>query len=419
MAVIPTGAIYKSLIFDGEDSRNYGVYITGEAVFNAPERDVEMVSIPGRNGSFALDKGRFQNIEVSYPAGIFAETEADFAQAISDFRNLLCSRSGYVRLTDDYNPNEYRMAIYKSGLEVEPAQLKAGEFNIVFDCKPQRWLTSGETKQTKASGSTITNPTLFPASPLLECKGHGDIYIGGVPITVMSVPIGDVLLSNGVSFSKSNMTYAQTAEMAKAVLDLSNMNTGDNIHVSESVITYNVTLSKSVSFSGVSVELASGENWATKCAVSSPTTAYFRTAISAQNFKKGTASTKSHEHTINWAAENGTITLSQRIYLQISYDGASTVKIMATTLANETLDTYSITGSIGQINGNSTVTPNNTFYIDLEIGEAYFISNNVYSSANYAVQIPPKLPTLRSGASTITYSNTITNFKITPRWWKI
>lgn len=413
-------AIDNSITFGGVNSADYGIYIGGEGVFNAPDRDVEMISIPGRNGSFALDKGRFENIQVTYSAFNYEADLATFSANLDAFRNALCAQSGYQRLTDTFHPDEYRMAAFIGGLEIKPIEYNtASKFDIVFDCKPQRWLTSGETKQTKASGSTITNPTLFPASPLLECKGHGDIYIGGVPITVMSVPIGDVLLSNGVSFSKSNMTYAQTAEVAKVVLDLSNMNTGDNIHVSESVITYNVTLSKSVSFSGVSVELASGENWTTKCAVSSPTTAYFRTAISAQNFKKGTASTKSHEHTINWAAENGTITLSRRIYLQISYDGASTVKIMATTLADETLDTYSITGSIGQINGNSTVIPDNTFYIDLEIGEAYFISNNVYSSANYAVQIPPKLPTLRPGASTITYSNTITNFKITPRWWKI
>ena len=145
MAVIPTGAIYKALFFDGESSRNYGVYITGEAVYNSPERDVEMIKIPGRNGEFALDNGRFQNIEVTYPAGIFADSETDFAAAISDFRNFLASRVGYCRLEDEYNPNEYRMAVYKSGLNVDPAKLEAGEFSITFDCKPQRWLKDGET----------------------------------------------------------------------------------------------------------------------------------------------------------------------------------------------------------------------------------------------------------------------------------
>ena len=126
MGVITTPRIFKSLTFDNQASRDYGVFITGEAVFNAPQRDVEMVSIPGRNGAYALDRGRFENITVTYPAGIFAENEADFAKAVSDFRNYLCSRSGYCRLTDEYNPDEYRLAVYKSGLEVSPAQLISG-----------------------------------------------------------------------------------------------------------------------------------------------------------------------------------------------------------------------------------------------------------------------------------------------------
>ena len=79
-------------------------------------------------------------LSITYPAGIFATNEIDFASAVTDFRNYLCSKKGYCRLTDDYNPDEFRQAIYKSGLEVSPAQLKAGEFEIIFDCKPQRYL---------------------------------------------------------------------------------------------------------------------------------------------------------------------------------------------------------------------------------------------------------------------------------------
>jgi hypothetical protein len=33
-------AVFKSLTFDGINSLNYGIYITGEAVYNAPERAV-------------------------------------------------------------------------------------------------------------------------------------------------------------------------------------------------------------------------------------------------------------------------------------------------------------------------------------------------------------------------------------------
>ena len=74
MAVIKTGAIFKSLTFDGIDSRTYGVYITGEAVFNAPTRRVNMIQIPGRNGLFAQDEGAFDNLTVTYPAGLYGVT---------------------------------------------------------------------------------------------------------------------------------------------------------------------------------------------------------------------------------------------------------------------------------------------------------------------------------------------------------
>ena len=410
----------NSITFGGVNSADYGIYIGGEGVFNAPERDVEMVSIPGRNGSFALDKGRFENITVKYSAFNFEPDLATFKANLDAFRNALCAQEGYQRLTDTFHTDEYRMATFISGLDIKPINYNtAAKFDIVFDCKPQRFLTSGETKRSVSSGSSITNPTLFPASPLIECKGQGTIYIGGVPIVVSSVPIGDILLSNGAPFSKSNMTAAQTAEMAKITLDVSNLNTGDNIHVSESNITYSVSLTSGLTFSGVVVELESGESWSTKCAISTPTSAYFRTTVPAQNFKKGTAATKTYRYTQTWTAESGYVSSSRPIVIQLKYDGANTITFSATTVSNEATYTYAISGAIGQVNGYSTIIVNNTFYIDLEIGEAYFNSGSSYTSANYAVQIPPKLPTLRPGASVITYSNTITNFKITPRWWKI
>ena len=142
-------AIFRSLTFDGVNSLDYGIYITGEAVYNAPERDVEMVTIPGKNGALALDQGRFENIEVTYHAGCFADNQADFAEKVMKFRNALASRYTYKRLTDEYHTDEYRLGLYKSGLEVDVVHYStAGEFDITFDCKPQRFLTSGETALT-------------------------------------------------------------------------------------------------------------------------------------------------------------------------------------------------------------------------------------------------------------------------------
>lgn len=405
MAINNTGAMFKSFEFDGTDSRNFGVYITGAAVYDAPEREVEMISIPNRNGAFALDKGRFENIEITYPAGIYADTEADFAEAISDLRNFLCSKRGYCRLTDEYNPNEYRMAIYKSGLEVEPALLKAGEFEITFECMPQRFLLSGEGKITLTSGQTVTNPTLFPSKPMLEVSGYGDININNDAISVDNGPIGWIVV-------------AQKQYTLVVDIDDTYANVGDFIESDQAKI-------------AVPWEIESGY-------VNSPVTAsannggfidvnnqhyfvLFNVSLLNQSFVYGTASTKTTTASISMSTSNyGTLTGS--ILLSYAYNGIDEFTITVTeTVPAHFTSRYNGTGTVqGPIKLNSSKSSlGNPIYIDLDIGEAYKIENDSLVSVNNAVSIPPELPTLASGSNTITFDNTFTKVDLIPRWWKV
>lgn len=168
-------------IFNGESSAAFGVWISGGGTFNAPVRDVSTEAIPGRNGTITFDNGRYENIQLTYPAFISRE----FQPRIDSFRAFLVSQKGYQRLEDSYHPDEYRMALYKSGLEVATtARNLAGSFNITFDCKPQRFLKSGEIQASYASGSTIYNPTRFDALPLIVCSGNGSITLNGTTVTI-------------------------------------------------------------------------------------------------------------------------------------------------------------------------------------------------------------------------------------------
>ena len=60
-----------------------------------------------------------------------------------------------------------------------------------------------------------------------------------------------------------------------------------------------------------------------------------------------------------------------------------------------------------------------TLYIDTETGEAYSVLGDVVINMNKYVTMGAELPTLASGANTITYDNTFTDFDIVPRWWKV
>lgn len=405
MAVNRTGAIFKTFEFDGVSSRDYGVYITGEAVYNAPERAVEMITIPNRNGAFAQDQGRFENIEVTYPAGIFADNEEDFANGISDLRNLLCSKRGYCRLEDDYNPNEYRLAIYKSGLEVEPALLKAGEFEITFECMPQRFLTSGETKTTLTSPATITNPTLFDSKPMLEVSGYGDININNDTISVDNGPIGWIVV-------------AQKQYTLVVDIDDTYANVGDFIESDQAKIEVPWEIKSGYVNSPVT---ASANNGGFIDVNNQHYFVLFNVSLPNQSFVYGTASTKTTTASISMPTSNyGTLTGS--ILLSYAYNGIDEFTITVTeTVPAHFTSRYNGSGTEqGPIKLNSSQSSlGNPIYIDLDIGEAYKIENDFLVSVNNAVSIPPELPTLASGSNTITFDNTFTQVDLIPRWWKV
>lgn len=413
MGVISTGAIFKTLTFDGRSSSEFNVYITGEGVFNAPERAVEMISIPGRNGAFALDYGRFENIEVTYNCGIAGDNDADFASAISDFRNWLCSRNGYVRLTDDYNAGEYRMAIYKSGLEVTAENLKAGEFPVVFECKPQRFLTSGESKISVTSGDTITNPTLFNSRPMLEVTGYGDVNIGSDTIEIHNEPIGDITIHN--------TEYWESGATRTITVDTQFANVGDAINVKSIYFDYSAYYS-------ATWRIAAGNITSINSSISGTGStrinlfgneSYIETDLSPQSFVYGTAGSGTVTASLSVVTTNyGTITGSMTVTL--TYDGANTFTLSR----NVTLPPHITSKAPDLLLETITLTSSqpllgNPLYIDLDIGEAYKIEGGSTVSVNNGVVMPAELPTLTPGTNVITYDNTITGLDIVPRWFKI
>lgn len=169
------------LIFNGIDSRDFGVYISGNHTFDAPTREYENISVPGRDGDLLGVTSRLANIELIYPA--FSYTP----EHLRDFRSKLLSVIGYAQLYDSYHSDEFRKAVYKGGLTVEMmANLKAGSFDLIFECKPQRYLTAGQILTPVVTGQNITNPTDFDAQPLIRVTGSGTLVIGSQTITVAS-----------------------------------------------------------------------------------------------------------------------------------------------------------------------------------------------------------------------------------------
>lgn len=416
--MVRTGAIFNSLTYGGIDSADYGIYISGEAVYNAPERAVELVSVPGRNGAIAIDQGYWENIEVTYPAGVFGSDKTDFATAISSFRNAILSQKGYQRLTDTYHPDEYREGLYISGLEVDPVRMTtAGEFELIFNCKPQRFLTSGETEQTITSGSTLTNPTQYDASPLIKAEGYGTLTVGGKEIELTNETFGRVELAPG-----------RTVNYASEVINLADtpMTAGDDIKIS--FINANITLKASDAVTDFSVvtptksgPIDSSVAWCTAL-----DTDMFRASIrlAGITYAKSTSSTSvtAKATTTMSCKVGGTSVGPFTLTAQAKYVGAdNTIEVSAGVsglpasliqVFQETLIDPVIGISTASVLGSPT-------YIDCDLGECYKIEGGVVVDLNRYIDLGSDLPALEPGGNTITYDNTFTSVKVVPRWWQL
>lgn len=167
------------LTINGVSSLDYGVRISGGGTYGSPDRDVEEVSIPGRNGTLLIDNGRFENIEVKYPAYI----PDKFPEKMARFRAFMGTLTGFKRLEDTYHAEFFRLASFSKGLSPKTTPLnRGGEFDITFTCKPQRWLKVGENEV--IPGGLLYNPTLYPSKPKIRLYGKGTLTIGEYEMTV-------------------------------------------------------------------------------------------------------------------------------------------------------------------------------------------------------------------------------------------
>lgn len=176
----------KKFWFDGECSATYGLMASGSGTYNAPERDIENISVPGRNGDLLIDNGRFKNIPVSYPISICQ----DFARNADEARAWLLCKAGYRRLEDEYNPDIFRMATFKGPINFDVQFLsRAGDATLTFDCKPQRFLVEGEAARQFLVPSFLVNPTQFNAKPLITVYGigPGNLTVGNTTVQIKAL----------------------------------------------------------------------------------------------------------------------------------------------------------------------------------------------------------------------------------------
>lgn len=186
------------VIFNGVSSVDYGIQVEHPPEYQTPAKDYEVIHVPGRNGDLVIDNGSYQNVSRQYQIAI-GDLEKDFTSMANRIAEWLHSASGYARLEDSYEPEYYRMAMFQNEVSIENIMQHAGRTTIDFNCKPQRFLKSGEEKISLLRHSVLRNPTGFPSLPNITVygSGQGDLKIGNYSIAISSMD-GFIVLDSDI-----------------------------------------------------------------------------------------------------------------------------------------------------------------------------------------------------------------------------
>ena len=175
------------IIFNGKRGTDYNMTVESRPPAVYPSRRGEKYQIAGRNGSEVHEDNTFENYTQPYKVWIGGRRAPLGARALSrSIAAWLLSSSGYCRLEDSYEPEFFRLARFAGPLNVEQLLYKFGRCTLEFDCKPERYLKTGEeavtlfenvTDLSRPATATIHNPTEFIAAPLIRITGTGEFLI--------------------------------------------------------------------------------------------------------------------------------------------------------------------------------------------------------------------------------------------------
>lgn len=163
-----------SFIFKNIRAKSKGIELQAPLSISSAYPKVEKQIIPGRNGTLIDHDGTFENRTITARCYLL---DMALGSRIDDINAWLFGQGGYHRFEDTQDEKHFMLARASRGIDKYAKMGRINSFYLEFDAKPQRFLKLGEKAIDVTTSKSIYNPTAFPALPLIEIVGSGDITV--------------------------------------------------------------------------------------------------------------------------------------------------------------------------------------------------------------------------------------------------
>lgn len=179
--------------YNGISAKSMGITLREPVVVGGAIPRIERISVPGRNGDLIYFDGSYENRPAE--ASCFALKAKNVMQNVTRINNWLLGNFGYKELVIPEDRDHFFLATVENGAEINTKLAMLAPFEIEFSCKPQRFLNFGKEMITiQDLDGIVTNPTQFPAKPLIHFYTSADsfeVFFGDETISSDSIGVSD------------------------------------------------------------------------------------------------------------------------------------------------------------------------------------------------------------------------------------
>lgn len=137
-------------------------------------RKVTVTQVAGSNREIVDMQNAWECYDQPYTLYIGDGKEDSIQEPLMKVASVLY-KEGWQVLIDDYEPDIFRLAYYAGGFEADNRHTRLSKFDVVFRCRPERFLISGNIPVAVQNNTIISNATAFDAKPLIHIEGSGDV----------------------------------------------------------------------------------------------------------------------------------------------------------------------------------------------------------------------------------------------------
>ena len=161
-------------IYNDKSSEDFNIKIKTINNLSSPQRSIEKILVPGRNGELILDNGNFENFILTIECYLNCSSK-DKNVISKEIKRWLQSDFSYKKLILSNDTEFYYEAYCDTKLDFEYISSNFESFLISFSCKPYK-------KETNEDIITITESiniynNYMPSNPLIKVVGSGDVIV--------------------------------------------------------------------------------------------------------------------------------------------------------------------------------------------------------------------------------------------------